>query len=91
MAIRKPTPEDLKRIAAANHFEITENELEGFQLMISGLFDSYDVLDQMPEHKEPLKYSDRDSGTRPSPENDPFNAILRRCRLAGASGGKLAG
>ena len=91
MAIRKPTPEDLKRLAEANHFELAEDELEGYQLMISALFDSYDVLDQMPETKEPLKYPDRDSGMRPTLEMDPYNAILRQCRLPGASGGKLNG
>ncbi|MFQ6029191.1 MAG: amidase, partial [Dehalococcoidia bacterium] len=40
---------------------------------------------------EALKYRDRDPGRRPSRQEDPFNAIVRRCTLKGASSGKLAG
>ena len=45
----------------------------------------------MPEEKSAVRYTNRDSGSRPNPEDDPFNAILRRCRLNGATGGKLSG
>jgi amidase len=39
----------------------------------------------------PLKYLERDPGFRPAPEDDPLNAILRRCLVKGARSGKLAG
>ena len=91
MAIPQPTPDELRRIAQANNFDISETELSGFQQIIPGLFDAYETLDQLPEPKEPLKYPDRDAGVRPSRQEDPYNAILRKCRLPGASGGKLAG
>ena len=42
-------------------------------------------------HREPIKYRDRDPGVRPSRQEDPFNAIVRRCTLKGAASGKLAG
>ncbi len=91
MAIRLPTSQDLQRLAQQNHFQLNEEELESFQALIPGLFESYEVLDQMPMPKEELKYPDRDPGQRPSREDDPLNAIVRRCRLPGASTGKLAG
>lgn len=91
MTIRRPTAQDLRRLAAANHFEITDGEMAAFQAMIPGLFASYDALAQMPEERAPLRYPGRDAGARPSPEQDPYNAILRRCQLRGATGGKLAG
>ena len=91
MPLRQPTPDDLKRLAEANHMELTANELEGFLETIPGLFDSYEILDRLPEPKAPLKYPDRELGARPSPEDDPYNAILYRCRLTGAAAGKLAG
>ena len=91
MTIRRPTSEDLRRLAEANHFEITDAEMEAFEAMIPGLFDSYDALEQMPEERPPLRYASRSLGPRPSPEEDPYNAILRRCNIRGATGGKLAG
>ena len=91
MTIRRPTSEDLRRLAEANHFEITGEEMEAFEAMIPGLFESYDRLSQLPERRPALRYPSRDAGSRPSPEDDPYNAILRRCALKGATGGKLAG
>ncbi len=91
MIVRRPTPKDLRRMAEANHFEITDEEMEAFEAMIPGLFESYDLLSQLPETPPPLRYPSRDAGSRPTPQEDPFNAILRRCTLKGATGGKLAG
>ena len=91
MALRPPTDDDLRRLAEANHFHLNDEEVEGFQAIIPGLFDSYEQLDRMPVPKEPLKYANRAPGQRPSPEDDPLNAIVRRCTLPGSGSGKLAG
>ena len=91
MALRLPTNKDLQELARADHFELNEDEIEGFQQLMAGMFQSYEQLHQMPEPHEPIKYSDRDPGQRPSRREDPFNAILRRCTLRGAPSGKLAG
>ena len=45
----------------------------------------------MPLPRTPLTYRDRDSGSRPHRQEDPFNAIVRRCTLKGATSGKLSG
>ena len=91
MAIRLPTADDLHEIAAANYFELNDEELDAFEALIPGLFQGYQQLDSMTVPREPLKYRDRDAGYRPSMEEDPLNAILRRCTVKGASSGKLAG
>jgi amidase len=91
MAIRLPTADDLHEIAAANYFELNDEELDAFEALIPGLFQGYQQLDSMTVPREPLKYRDRDAGYRPSKEEDPLNAILRRCTVKGASSGKLAG
>ena len=91
MALRKPTDQDLHRLAQENNFQLTDEELQSFQALMPGLFESFETLDRMPLPKEPLKYPSRDPGQRPSPQDDPLNAIVRRCTLKGASGGKLAG
>ena len=81
----------LRRLAASNHFELSDEEMEGFQTLMPDLFASYDTLEKMPEPHTPLKYPERDPGYRPSRQDDPYNAIIRRCTLRGASSGKLAG
>ena len=91
MTIRRPTSQDLRRLAEANNFDITDDEMEAFESMIPGLFESYDSLVQMHEQRSENRYSSRDAGARPSREEDPYNAILRRCTLRGTTGGKLAG
>jgi len=91
MALRPPTAQDLHRLAEENHFQLNDEELESFQALIPGIFQAYEVLDRMPLPKEPLKYRDRDPGQRPSRQEDPLNAIVRRCALKGATSGKLAG
>ena len=78
-------------MARANNFDITDAEMQAFEAMIPGLFDNYDALAQLPDQRTPIRYTVRDAGARPSPEDDPYNAILRRCTLKGATGGKLAG
>ena len=72
MAIRLPTEEDLHRLAAENNFELSDEELEAFEAFMPGMFSAYDVLERMPEPREPLKYRDRDPGYRPSREEDPL-------------------
>lgn len=91
MALRPPTDDELKELAEANFFQLTDEELESFQELMPGMFELFEQLDRMPLPKEPLKYPTRDSGYRPSKEEDPLNAIIRRCNLKGAPTGKLAG
>ena len=90
-AIRLPTDKDLRRLAEANYFELSDEELSVFMGLMPELFSSYELLEQMPLPYEPLKYRDRDSGYRPSREEDPFNAVVRRFSLRGAASGILAG
>ena len=36
MALRPPTDDDLRRLAEANHFQLNDEEVEGFQAIIPG-------------------------------------------------------
>ncbi len=91
MALRKPTGDELRRLAEAHHFELSQEELEAFQSMLPGMFASLDELDQKPTNLPSVTYRDRAPGVRPRPEDDPLNAIVRRCSVKGAASGKLAG
>ena len=91
MTLRLPTPKDLRRLAKANFFDLSEEELADFQELIPETFASYEMLERMEPPQVPLKYRDRDPGYRPSRQDDPYNAIVRRCTLRGASQGALVG
>ncbi len=91
MAMRAPGRAELIELAALNHFELSEEELSSFLPMIEAMVHGVDELDRMPLPPLPLKYNERDPGYRPGPEEDPLNAILRRCSVKGAKTGKLAG
>ncbi len=91
MTLKRPTKDELKQLAAANYFSLTEDELTDFDGLIPSMFATLDLLDRAPQPSPPVKYLERDRGYRPTPESDPLNAILRRCSVKGAREGKLAG
>jgi amidase len=91
MPLRLPSADDLHKLASASHFHLSPEELVDFQALIPAMFESLEALDLMPLETPPLKYLQRDAGSRPDPSDDPFNAIIRRCAVKGAATGKLAG
>jgi amidase len=91
MAMRAPGRAELIELAALNHFELSEEELDSFLPMIAAMVRNLDEIDQMPQPAALTKYFQRDPGCRPQPKDDPLNAILRRCSVKGSGRGKLAG
>ena len=91
MTVRPPTREMLQKLAEMNHFSLSGKELEDFHEIITDLFDDFRKVEQMPSNLPVVRDGERRSGNRPSRADDPFNAILRRCRVTGTASGKLAG
>ncbi len=55
-----------------------------------GLLDTF-VQARLEEPKPPMVSAARKPGYRPSPEEDPLNAWMWKCRIEGAAEGLLAG
>jgi amidase len=93
MAIEPPTKEELKRIAEANQFTLSDAEANAINAMLSSIVPFLDRIDQTPVEPSPSvrRYSDRDAGRRPTREEDPLNAVVRKIRVKGATSGKLKG
>jgi len=91
MALRRPTADDLHRLAAAHQFELSTEEVEAYQALIPDMFAALDALDLAPANLPTITYYERNPGGRPSRQEDPLNAIVRRCSVKGARAGKLAG
>src|SRR5208337_4050553 len=93
MAFQVPGAEELKRIARANHIELTARELAALESMMPGqiaILERIDAIAVEPQDSV-TRYRDRQAGVRPSPKDDPLNAIVTRCAVKGAAAGPLRG
>ena len=90
MRVKPPSLDALSEIAESYGFDLSEEDLESFQGLISPIMASYERLDQLPEPALPVKYA-RTPGHRPSPEDNPLNAWYWRSEIKGADSGPLAG
>src|SRR5713101_4590908 len=93
MALPVPSAEELKAIARANHIELRQDEVDVLESMMPAqmaILDQIDALAATPSDSV-TRYRDRKAGARPSPQDDPLNAIVTRCSVKGASSGPLKG
>jgi len=91
--LRIPDIEEVKQIGEKLGFQFTSLEAEVIQQKMAaglvGLNEFYEM--PMEEEQLPLKYFKRDPGYRPSREEDPYNAYIRKCKVEGAEEGLLKG
>lgn len=90
-AVRPPTETDL--IAAAESFdlELTEEELDAIAAAVDDLLPTYQRLRDLDAGGPSRDLSGRTVSGPPTPEEDPHNAVVRRCSVPGAAHGPLAG
>ena len=93
MAIELPKKADLQRIAKQNDFEISDSEADAISKMLAPVIPFLDRIDQTPIEPSPSvkRYRERDAGRRPTREEDPLNAVVRKISVKGATSGKLKG
>lgn len=89
--VRRPTPEQLTELGAAEHLSLTPREAEQYAAVLDRTLVGVDRVDELCAPTPPLRYTDRDPGGPPSDADDPFHAFIRRCQVTGAPEGPLAG
>lgn len=89
--IRRPTAEQIRSLGAMQYLNLTDEEIQGLEPLIEDALKMMDRLDDLPIPQLQVKYHDRDPGYRPSPEENPHNAFIRKCLVKGAPSGILAG
>ena len=89
--IRRPTAEELSDLAELSFLRLTPQEALDLEELSEGLLSTLDRLDDLPQPRWPIRYTDRDPGYRPTAEEDPYNIFIRKCRVSGAPDGPLAG
>jgi amidase len=88
--VQPPTEEEIRENAAKHHIDLSDEEVADFATVIEGTMDGYERLDELPEPTPDRTYTDRDAGYRPTTEEDPLNAFVRKCEVGGADDGPLA-
>jgi amidase len=89
--IRRPSADRIRELAALEHMTLTQDDAADIAILVDRYLAFMDRLDDLPLPELEVRYSERDKGRRPTPEEDPFNLFIRRCRVVGAKTGKLAG
>ena len=89
--VQPPTPDEIQEAAARHRIDLSDGEVENFAAAIEQTLEGYERLDELPEPRPDVEYTDRDPGYRPGPEEDPLIAVVRRYRVEGADSGPLSG
>jgi amidase len=89
--IRRPSAEEIRALLESEYMHPTANELAALEVMVDDMLGLFDRLDELAAPELPVRYPSRDKGRRPTPEEDPYNAFIRRCEVKGAVAGRLAG
>ena len=90
MAVKQPTPAQLREVAADVGLTLSAADVESFLGLIKGRIDAYNAVDAMPDNLPPVKYP-RTAGYRPSADENPHNAWYVKTTVEGAKRGKLHG
>jgi amidase len=88
--VKAPIIDELRQMAQEHGMILSEEELKTAEELAQGVVASYNIVDRLPEPKLPVKYP-RDTGRRPTQNENPLNAFAWTCRIKGASSGKLSG
>jgi amidase len=90
MAVKRPTPSQLRAVAGDLGITLTDADIQSFLGLMAGSFAAYDAVDAMPDHLPPVTYP-RTPGYRPEGAENPYNAWYVKTTVKGAASGKLAG
>ncbi|MGH7779667.1 MAG: amidase [Candidatus Binataceae bacterium] len=93
MAIKPPTDDELRELGRAHQFDLTPAEVHTLSGAIAAQMRGFErIMATAPVPQSSVaRYPKRDPGVRADRAGDPFNAVVRRCHVAGAASGKLAG
>jgi amidase len=89
--VRRPDLDELKRLAAEHGFSIAAVEEEQYVALADSVLALIDALEAQASAEVPVLDAERDPGRPPEPGEDPYNAIVRWCRVRAGGEGVLAG
>ncbi len=90
MAVRGPTPQQMRTIAEDLGMSVSDEDVKFFIEQMAGNVTAYQMIDALPDYLPEVKYP-RSPGYRPGPEENPYNAWYWRTSVKGRARGLLAG
>src|SRR6202048_4778746 len=90
MAVRRPTLDQLRSVAADLGMHMGDEELKSYDTLMQANYAAYDIVDAMPDYVPAVTYP-RTPGYRPEGEENKYNAWYVKTTVKGAPSGKLAG
>jgi amidase len=90
VAVKRPTLDQLDRIAGNYNLDLTGEDLESYRGLMAGVLASYARIDELTALAPAVKYR-RSPGRRPQPKDNPLGAWYWRTEVEGASSGILSG
>ena len=90
---RRPDETEVRELSTEIGLDLTGSEI---RIMGSRMAEAIDALEtfyemRIEEQSLPLDFLNRDPGHRPTDDEDPLNAFIRKCRVEGAASGPLKG
>lgn len=93
--IRHIRRDEIQEYARRVRTSIPDEQLDAFHVMCEAMFEGFDRFEALPDPPNESVPSQRDAGRRPSPGEDPCNAVVRWCSVRAtdpaAESGSLAG
>jgi amidase len=89
--IDPPSREEIRQRAVAYGIDLSDSEVDYIDRAIRGDLPLYRRIERLPDPETETVYTDRDPGSRPGTDEDPYNAFVTRCRVSGADEGPLDG
>jgi amidase len=90
MPVLRPSIAQVEAAGTALGFDMSAGLASHYVEMMSGIFEAYDVVDQLPDNTPPVK-SLRAPGYRPSGEENRWNAWVRKVSIKTCDSGLLHG
>jgi amidase len=88
--VRTPSLEQLSEIALEYGLDLTDQDLQSFQTLMTPILQSCGRLEQLSEPSLVVRYP-RLPGFRPGPDQNPLNAWYWKASITGAESGSLKG
>jgi amidase len=88
MTLRPPTSEEIRRLGADLHLDLTDEEIADYRELVTDMLDSYETVREYghpPTDGSTATGTVVEGGTRVR-EDDPFNAWITHCLIDGADG-----
>lgn len=90
MTVKRPTLQQMRSIVEDFGMHMSDERIMEFMELMEGNFQSYDIIDSMPDYLPPVDYP-RTAGYRPSADENPLNAWYVKTEIKGAPRGPLQG